>query len=496
MCARRRLVAGAVAAVLALAGTAGCGGSSGQGDRSGSTLRATAGDADGDGSLDRGPGEPLRGRTELAPATAPGRTLAVFAQIADPHVRDEESPARVPFLDRLGSPFHSTFRPQEALSAQALAAAVRSIEALRPQAVVETGDLVDNAQQNELDLALAVLRGGRVDPDSGGVGYRGVQSAGNPDPFYYRPGVDAPHHPGLLAEAQRPFASRGLRAPWYPVAGNHDLLAQGEIAPTPRTRAAAVGARAVVGLAPRLPLSMERSARGGEAVDRLIAGAQAGRSVRVPADPARRQLDAAAVLARLRAASGGGGRGPFLDYSFDIGPRLRAIVLDTARRDAGAEGLVRQVQLRWLREALAAAGRRWVVVFSHHPLAHASGGPAALALLDRHPRMAAAIAGHTHRNRIAPRRSSAGGYWLVTTASLADYPQQSRAFRLREASGGGVALETWMLDPAPGDALAAVARRLAFLDAQGGRPAGFAGRRLDRNVRLYRSGPRRARGSR
>jgi hypothetical protein len=30
-----------------------------------------------------------------------------------------------------------------------------------------------------------------------------------------------------------------------------------------------------------------------------------------------------------------------------------------------------------------------------------------------------------------------------------------------------------------------VSRQLAYLDAQGGRPAGFVGGRLDRNVRLF-----------
>ena len=48
----------------------------------------------------------------------------------------------------------------------------------------------------------------------------------------------------------------------------------------------------------------------------------------------------------------------------------------------------------------------------------------------------------------------------------------------------GYALETWMVDH-DGRGLAAVARELAFLDAQGGRPQGFAGAREDRNARLF-----------
>ena len=48
-------------------------------------------------------------------------------------------------------------------------------------------------------------------------------------------------------------------------------------------------------------------------------------------------------------------------------------------------------------------------------------------------------------------------------------------FRLRETGGGGVALETWMVDH-DGRGLAGISRELAFLDAQGGRPQRFAGR--------------------
>ena len=120
---------------------------------------------------------------------------------------------------------------------------------------------------------------------------------------------------------------------------------------------------------------------------------------------------------------------------------------------------------------------------SHQPLASSKGGESILSLLDAHPRVIAAMAGHTHRNSIEPRN----GYWLINTASLIDYPQQARALRVLRTAGGGVAIQTWMLDHT-GSEPAAISRQLAYLDAQGGRPKGFAGRRLDRNVTLYLHG--------
>ena len=406
--------------------------------------------------------------------------LATWAQIADAHVVDEESPARLEMLDRLGAPFTSAFRPQEALSGQVLAAMVRALDRERPDAVVETGDLIDNAQANEIGEALAVLRGGRVDPNSGAPGYQGVQAASNPDPFYYRPDVDPPRHPGLLARAEEPFTSPGLRMPWYPVVGNHDLLAQGNLAPTPRTEAVAVGSRKLVSLARGALEAVRQRGLSRASVDAVLAGGLPGRAVRVAADPRRRELGTAAVLTRLRRASGRGGNGPLLDYSFDLGARVRAVVLDTVHRGVGAGGVVRPAQLRWLRGELRRAGSRWIVVFSHTPLPSCDGGAAAVSTLAADPRVVVAVAGDTHRNSI--RRL--GRLVLVTTSSLADWPQQARMFRLIARPDGGALLETWTVEPDMSDPLAWISHQLAYLDYQGGRPQGFAGAPSDRRWRF------------
>jgi 3',5'-cyclic AMP phosphodiesterase CpdA len=363
---------------------------------------------------------------------------------------------------------------------------VRSIDAARPDAVLDVGDLVDNAQANELALARAVLDGGRADPDSGARGYQGVQEASDPDPAYYRPDVDPPRHPGLLAAAQRPFQATGLTAPWYAVPGNHDLLVAGELARTASTNAVAVGGERLVQPDAGLDIPRSENALTPELVDSVLSGGLPGRTVRVAPDRGRRELTPDEAVARLRADSGHGGSGPRMDYAFDAGPGagVRVVVLDTVRRDAGSGGVLAPAQVHWLSNELAAAGDKRVVVVSHQPLTSVDGGQAALALLDADRHVVATLAGDTHHNRVVARHAAGGGYWMIQTASLADYPQQTRVLRVREGPGGRAVLETWMLDTAPGE-LPDTARELAFLDAQGGRPQHEAGTPLDRNVRLF-----------
>ena len=167
------------------------------------------------------------------------------------------------------------------------------------------------------------------------------------------------------------------------------------------------------------------------------------------------------------------GTGDRLQYVSDLGPRVRLLVLDT---EGGP------VDTAWLAEGLRDAGDRWVIVASHQPLPDA-----VLAELATHPRVVATLNGHTHRTSIEPYRpAGTRGFWRIVTPSLADWPQQARMISLRESAGGGVVISTWMVDPEGGD-LVGTSRELANLDAQGGRPDGFAGARSDRNARLYRA---------
>lgn len=258
------------------------------------TLAETIVERDGDGLLDRGPGEPYALREELARAR-PGRegrrrSLVFFGQLTDFQLLDEESPARVELLDRYGAGFGAAYRPQEGLLPHVAEQAVRSLRgATSPldgtplELVMTTGDNVDNTQRNETRWLVELLDGGALlDPNSGRPGtcgsrrdghlYDGVRGGGE----YYDPdrsgkGTDGPGYaprptanrraagrptvvrdfPGLFEEMNRPFRTTGLGVPWYGVFGNHDALVQGNVPRNPLFAQLAVGCLKVTRLSER-----------------------------------------------------------------------------------------------------------------------------------------------------------------------------------------------------------------------------------------------------
>ena len=268
-----------------------------------STLSETVAPGAGTGfvPLTEGPGEPYivrRGGSAKASGKRERkrRSMAFFAQLTDPQIADEMSPARVDFVDPAGGALKSAHRPQEALGPQTFDAIVRNVNANRRSAVkdgkgrraalgfaITTGDLADNQQLNETRWFRTVLDGGRVDPFSGkpvgaanpcpGVTpdvvarldadvaarrYTGVQDYDDwrgarndlyggywdPDEAAATGGLYAafPRYPGLMDRAQAAFDAAGLDVPWYISRGNHDGLVQGNAAAsTDLFRAIAVG---------------------------------------------------------------------------------------------------------------------------------------------------------------------------------------------------------------------------------------------------------------
>ena len=339
-------------------------------------------------------------------------------------------------------------RPQEMLNTHAVAAVVRAINNLDGvDLVAVTGDLIDNAQRNELTNALAVLDGGTVRPDSGSPGYDGVPLPGWPE--------------GLIDKAVEPFTSPGLRAPWLRCWGNHEQLCQGVGIVTPELARAMTGPRKPV----ELPADLDRD----RALETFIHHPEffmTGPSREVAADPERRPIS----------------RRDFMGASFYVhdSGRVRFIVLDTACDAGGAGGTIDSAQLDWLESRLAEAPDRYVVLLSHH--GHDSlSTPDLLALLVRSPNVVLWLDGHTHINRITPREC----VWEVTTGSIVDWPCEARLVELFRTEDGPLAIRCTMLEH-DGEGLAGLHRDLArqapLIEDRTGGP-------LDRNAVLLLPDP-------
>ena len=276
------------------------------------------------------------------------KTIVFFGQLTDPQIMDEMSPARGELIDRVGTPFESSWRPQEAWALQNWDQLVRNMNDNRTSPfrqgngkrskmkfVLNTGDMADSAQLNETRSYIKVLEGGQVDPFSGkpisadnpcpqaddpaevaalnaavaARQYTGVQDyddwRGEPadryddywDPDEAPPGASSPfaawpRYPGLLERAQQMFTAEGLNVPWYTTRGNHDTIWQGTFRAVPTI---AFLTTSCIKPFPNDKFDPERyKANPGLIVEDLndptFVGQQLAEARRVPPDPDRRFL--------------------------------------------------------------------------------------------------------------------------------------------------------------------------------------------------------------
>ena len=460
-------------------------------------------------------------RTDLGgqPGSGMGSVLASIIHLSDLHVLDAASPARAEWVeleahDPHWRPLLHLHRPYDALTAFAVHAHVRTI-AEAPvgpttgrtfDIAVSSGDNIDNAQRNELDAYLALMAGGIARLDANGS----AQDA-RPGTFegpwpYWSPDADVddrwrmlgyPVVDDFIARASAPIVSAGIGLPWTSVPGNHDLMRQGTALPS--------DAMDMLAVAPAKSLRAPSGFRPADPLDAYLTAPEAfsaGPTFPIVSDAARRAIDHPEWV---RAHIDAGALGYDLsnlesgttDAVVDL-EHVRLVLFDTNHPDGDYQGSVGVQQLAWLDERLAevdAQSGRLAVLVSHHGAdslvndrGHDPDRRLASALVDvvhRHPCVVAWLVGHRHINRIEPRPGPSGGFWEITTASIIDWPSQTRAVEIVRHADGTIELTCTLLEHDDDhDGLGTLHRDLAHRFTTTGVATRMAGRDGDGNVRL------------
>jgi hypothetical protein len=388
---------------------------------------------------------------ETVPAAgANAHVVTRFVHLSDLQLADDESPTRVASTDQPGAT-DAAFRPHDAYLCLVINGLARQLRTLSIGFVLLGGDNVDNAQRNEVDQVMTLL-------GSGGTSMT-CDTGADDDPIA-GPGNDP----------KDAFEVSGLGVPWLWVTGNHDALSQGNFVVDESLRAASIGSNAALG-------TRDWSLPGGPVVQGAVA-----------ADPERAMLTPAELLQHVAADGDGHGLTAataatgFANYTWDVPDSpVRMIVLDTAARSGGSEGvLTHGVVNTFLKPALdaALAEGKWVMLAAHHAASSLGDGdqtfgtrqPDAItstefiALITQYPNVLFSLTGHNHRHRLRTLVGAQHSVVEVTTASLADFPQQARVLELWDEDNGWLRLRATSIDPPVDTPLLAEARKLAVLD--------------------------------
>ncbi|MCA9521357.1 MAG: hypothetical protein KC609_10305 [Myxococcales bacterium] len=159
------------------------------------------------------PGEPHNVWNPFQLSTTPStrRSLSYFVSFGDGQLMDVKSPAVI-YRNSLNTgsisaaayEAHFDYLPQ--LTDAVLQVARRFGVSRTYDFAIQLGDLMANAQENELEWAIKLMSGGVVSPSSGVTD----------DPL-----------PGPTNDPRDSFLANGIGVPWYAVLGNHDVLING-----------------------------------------------------------------------------------------------------------------------------------------------------------------------------------------------------------------------------------------------------------------------------
>lgn len=383
-------------------------------------------------------GEPWIVRNELLAVTDPplshkGKSLAYFWQISDPQLIDVESPCRMEAVTIAPYVVASAYRAQGIYSKHMFDLHVQTAMRIskyssRPfDFALVTGDIADNAQENEFEWFDAMMGGGEVLPDSGERN----------DPV-----------PGPNNDFTDPFYSPGIGdIPWYVAIGNHDSLYMGFSVTNDDIKNACIG-DTVIDLFDKMPVASAifRSGYNNGFQDASTPDATV-RSVgtKTVADPKRRMLDKKEGLEHFYRSPGlpkghgldpetiAKGWGYYAVYPVP-GKPLKLVTLDTNSGEFSEANMTVE-QFNWLKAQLDIAKDQdeIVILQSHHGTSGMGGAITQerfRSMVASYPNVILHITGHGHANNSSVYVENRRGYWEVMLASVVDFPSQTRIFEI------------------------------------------------------------------